>query len=235
MELDKLVIEGEHLEGRKFHNGRWDHVAIGNSELVGCSFAGSHFVKSTALGFGVNATVYSHCDFDNTVWDNVYAGRAVFEYCSFENVRLENMLFDDAEMVGCSFSGVLSGVTFSAEASVAGGKVDRPGNAYRGNDFSRVTFRDVNFRGGIDLDLQRLPAHPHYILVRNAEGSIRRTVEVVREWPDVERKAARSFLGTFYAEAQRGQTDLYLDTTFLRSRLSEDRLSELIDSLLGGR
>lgn len=59
---------------------------------------------------------------------------------------------------------------------------------FRGNDFSGMEFRDVVFRGGIDLGLQRFSNGPDNFVVENAAETLRLARERLRACDDHDRR-----------------------------------------------
>jgi uncharacterized protein YjbI with pentapeptide repeats len=119
------------------------------------------------LGRGDKPTEYVGRVFDGCRLSNVIPRRPAFIGCSFRKAWLKTFICHEAEFVDCVFSGVLKGVVFNGTPSSTD-KLGRTRNTYRGNDFTEAELRDVSFRGGIDLDSQRLPTDSEYFILRNA-------------------------------------------------------------------
>ncbi|GLW34759.1 hypothetical protein [Actinoplanes regularis] len=123
-------------------------------------------------------------------------GYTRFVDCTFRNVRFVGCIANHLEFVGCAFIGRITGLEMcgifpmaeneyrSVVASLARqGKPEPPGyrelalrerNEIRDNDFTAAELIDVNFRFGVDLTAQRLPAGDDYLYLPDAETTLLR-------------------------------------------------------------
>jgi hypothetical protein len=136
-------------------------------------------------------------------------GSARFERCSFRDVRLRKWLSFSSEFIDCVFAGDIPEAAFLGRSPLR--STTRPQNEFRGNDFSSVRFGSVEFRGGIDLNLQRLPTNDgHAILDRRSER-ITIVLAEINAWSNqVERRSAGQYLRLFAGSRYDGQEQLYI-------------------------
>jgi hypothetical protein len=117
------------------------------------------------------------------------------------------------ELVDCTFSGVLQTAVFKGAVPPQDQKaVGRVRNEFRGNDFSACRLIDVGFRGGIDLDAQRLPTDPKYLYLRRADKAVSGAVKRVGEWTDsAKRSHVSGLMQALGMEVASGQKQLLLN------------------------
>lgn len=104
----------------------------------------------------------------------------------------------------------------------------RSENEFHGNDFSRMSLRDSDFRTGIDLTQQILPDGDEYLLLRDARQAVVRARAEVSRWEDDgARQGALGLLRVLMEDVAGGQEQLLLRRKDLAS--SEDQqLLELL-------
>lgn len=228
---ERLLLHGVTLEDADFSGRRLDDMSVANgSKLVRCDFRKAK-VQGGGLGGGFEPSFYIDCVFDGAHLKRLVPGRASFVNCSFRNVKIEKMMCHEAEFVDCVFSGLLRDVTFSARPW-DNERLGRTRNEYRGNDLTGARLEGVSFRGGIDLDLQRLPAGDEYLLVRDAAQVLERARAAIASWPEDELKMdANPPLSVLESDCNSGQKDIFVEKRFL-GRLPET-VSRLVP-LLGG-
>lgn len=186
--------------------------------FLGCSFANTR-IADAGFGGGYHATLYQDCDFTGLRFRSMACGRARFERCRFEDVRVGIWICMNAEFVDCTFSGHLKTTIFSAlDPNVLilpkEERSKRRPNEFRGNDFTRCTYLDVTFRGGIDLSLQRLPDDERHGVIRDAAHAIPRLRSAIASWKDPElRGNAHRILGGLLEEVRDGQEAVFVSTT----------------------
>ncbi len=179
---DRLVLHAVQLTGADFSGRRLDDISVANgSRLTRCNFERVRIVGG-GLGGGRRPSTYVECTFDGSRLRSVIPGRATFISCSFRNVHFSDILFLEAEFIECTFSGRLESIVFSVDPVEKDVELGREKNSYRDNDFSGASMVDVAFRGGIDLDKQRLPVGSDYLLIKNSDSVISCALEHVRRW-----------------------------------------------------
>lgn len=146
-------------------------LSIAASRFEDCDFRGLTMTHGQ-LGNGTTRTHYAGCDFSGMRATEVNGGMSTFIGCTFRDVRLTQAFFLDCEFVDCVFTGEFSGVVLS------GG----PGLSFHGNDFSGVEWRSSEFRGGIDLNRQRLPIGPYVVVPDLKRVLPAARGEVYRHW-----------------------------------------------------
>ncbi|MFB4278559.1 MULTISPECIES: hypothetical protein [unclassified Nonomuraea] len=228
---DELRLNGARLTGADYSGRRFGYFLVANgSRLTRCDFRG---VRATdgCLGGGLQPSVYTECVFDGSTLqgDGLDPGRATFVSCSFLDVTLSGLTFIDAEFVDCVFSGSLESVTFSADPWARDAELGRTTNRYEGNDFSAARMTDVDFRGGIDLDRQRLPEGAGHLVLRDAAGVLDLALRDIERWADAkDRDEALATIDTLEFDVQGGQRDLFTDKAFLTKGLSPEAAERLL-------
>lgn len=230
---DELVLHGVELVDADISSRRFRYVSIGvGSVLLRCDFRGTRFMGG-GLGVGIDESRYVDCNFDDCRLVNVSPGRASFVRCSFRNVEIKNFKTAEAQFIDCVFSGHLQTAVFTARPA-SREKLDRDRNEFRGNDFSAAVLRDVGFRGGIDLDLQRLPDDHQYLLIRDAHRLLRKAAAEVAKWSETDlREHAEMILDNLAWEAEDGQNDLFVERSFVELPIESgrERLVRLLSRL----
>lgn len=221
------------MENADFSHRKISYLAITASSFTRCNFQGIK-LTSGSMGGGRAVTVYNDCTFDDSIIHRVSPGRARFVSCTFRNTKMRDVRFLRAELVDCVFTGKLQGVVFDADPwgePVEGGKI---AYEYRGNDFSAASFDDVAFRGGIELDDQRLPGGPDFLLIRNALASLGGAWDEVQSWPfGTFRVEAESCLEVLLKSARRKQKDLFIQKKFITRSLPQELGDKLVRIMCG--
>lgn len=204
------------MENSDFSNRRVRELAVVNATLIRCDFSRTR-VTGGVLGAGLETSEYLECVFDGCHLRNIVPGRATFVGCSFRDVTIHKLRFQDAQFIDCVFTGSLNSVTFSA-VPWSTEHLGRTRNTYRGNDFSGARLEGTVFRGGIDLDQQRLPAGPDYVIVRNAPERLPAAREQLLRWPEQQlRDDADAVLWMMENDCETGQRDLFISRSLLGS------------------
>jgi len=173
-----LKLEGEQLNGKRYEHLRLHDLTVIASVLNRCAFVDVH-APSVCFGGGVTQSRYYDCLFDRCEFTFSAIGNARLERCRFDGCRLENIFGVQLELIDCEFvsSRIRRSVFHGSVIAVDDAAVGRTINEFRGNDFSSAELADVDFRGGIDLAMQRLPTGDEYLLIPDT----RRALEVARE------------------------------------------------------
>jgi uncharacterized protein YjbI with pentapeptide repeats len=199
-----------------FSGAVFDRFVSKGSEFDSCNFSKVQFGRGGVQAWigSERRTHYRECTFDKADMRAVNFGDTRFERCTFRETRMEGWFTSAAEFVECIFEGSLRDCTFYGkvnrilEPRMAS---DREVNEFRGNDFSPAMLRDCVFRDGIDLDAQRLPSGPEYVLLRSFRRRIAPTrAALVRRLRGEQLERALRYLNmleTMY----RDQPDVFLD------------------------
>lgn len=238
-EPPEIAPAGISLNSCDLRNLPWEGCVIPAFFARGCIFESCDFRRARLeggyFGGGENAgfsqTIYRDCIFDQAALDGMSFGSARFERCSFRDVRLAQWLSFSAEFVDCVFAGDIPEAAFLGRSPLS--TMNRRLNEFRGNDFSQVRFGRVEFRGGIDLELQRLPRTDGDSVIDRRAERLARALAEIESWPDAaERRSAQRFLGLYAGSRYDGQ-----DQLFIRNRpsrlISEPLRRRVIVLLLG--
>lgn len=203
-----LVLHAVDLTDVTFPAERIRSLGIGvGSRLVRCDLRGLR-LEGGGFGSGSEISRYEDCVFDGSRLVGTLPGRATFVRCSFRGISFRDVFCQDAEFVDCVFSGSMEKVVFNAKPTSAE-QLGRVKNVYRGNDFTHVEMFDVTFRGGVDLDLQKLPRDPRLVIIKNAGRRIERAFEFFSRMPDGPvRRDVEMILELLMEECENGQDDL---------------------------
>jgi hypothetical protein len=157
-----------------------------------------------SFGSGRRRSEYAECSFDGSRIRSPL-GWARFERCSFREVELIDWgNCTEFEFIECVFTGLADDITFYGKrermgglaAALVGRRLGFTRNEFRGNDFSGMELRGVDFRMGIDLGQQTLPRSDDYVVVPDARRALERAREQVERWEDpAERDQALGELG----------------------------------------
>ncbi|MBP2328479.1 hypothetical protein JOF56_008864 [Kibdelosporangium banguiense] len=226
---DRLILDAVELDDADFSGRDLKYAGVVNgSTLTRCDFSRSKFT-SGSLGAGYETSTFVECVFDRCTMKDLSPGRATFVNCSFRDVKIRNFFCHTAQFVDCTFTGRIRKAIFSARPTATTRNLGRDRNEYRGNDFSGARLEDTSFRGGIDLDLQRLPEGSEYLIVRNAGDVLERAVEYVAAWSEEDlRQDALIKLGVLGSNVEGGQRDLFVNREFLGA--AADRLTALLSA-----
>lgn len=231
---DHLNLERVHARVADFSNR--DLRAF---NAVGCQFEQCRFENMRAddvcFGAGRVMTEYVECTFDGLRFRHCYGGFARFIRCSFRNVNLRSWFCFGVELIDCIFTGRLKQCIFNGtpqEEDFAW--LGRRTNAFHGNDFSGADLRDVAFRTGIDLSLQKQPAGPEYLYIPDAATALRRTRQALADWkPESEHQRLALVMVTVQDDAvYNGQRQLLLRREY-SSRFPREVVDKVF-SLLSG-
>src|SRR6478736_3516954 len=177
-----------------------------------CNFTGTRFGAGYfggGEGAGFPQTVYRDCTFDRCGLDGIGFGSARFERCSFRDVRLRKWLSFSSEFIDCVFAGDIPEAAFLGCSPLR--SKSRQQNDFRGNDFTSARFGSVEFRGGIDLGLQRLPTKDDHVILDRRSERIAMVLAEIEAWAnEVERHSAGQYLQLFAGSRYEGQEQLYI-------------------------
>jgi uncharacterized protein YjbI with pentapeptide repeats len=208
---DRLVLQRADLNGADFSGRDLVQISVQDSRLLNCRFDGTR-VDGAYFGAGRQTSYYAGCVFDGARITFGAGGHARFEDCSFRDCDLRNWFCFSVELVNCTFSGrmrkpVFNGMVPERDRPVVG----RERNEFRGNDFSAMDLRDVAFRTGIDLSLQRLPSGETYLYLPDASAALQRAREAISGWENAaHRERVLAFLRSLEDELAGGQNQLLL-------------------------
>jgi hypothetical protein len=204
----RVMLHGVQIEDEDFSGRRLDNLSIANgSRLTRCNFRRAQ-ITGGGLGGGRIPSTYVGCVFDDARIKKIVPGRATFISCSFRNVTLSDVHFLEAEFIECTFSGLIRRVIFSARSPIVGTDLERKVNRYIDNDFSEAELVDVAFRRGIDLNRQRMPSGPDYLLVKDAPSVLRYALEEAAHWSGGDAKEAEVALRSLLNETKNGQDQI---------------------------
>lgn len=166
-----------------------------------------------SLGAGQQLTTLTDCFFDRCVLKGGGMGWLHFERCEFRKCTLPNMILLGSSFVGCKFSGKIVNSMFCAslsEADIRDGVKTK--NVIVDNDFTECAFNAVGFRGGVDLERQKLPVDQPGVLCVDGQTAIKALYErFARGKPDTDELA--SCVHGLKEEVEDGQTHLYISPT----------------------
>ena len=225
---EATTVERQDFRGLQFD--KWTAVAC---RFVECDFSSSQ-IEDMCFGGGTATTVYERCKFDGARLGLVAPGVARFVECSFREMIIRDANFADAEFVRCVFSGRLTHIQFWANRPVTGSqRFDRTCNEIVDNDWSGCVFKDVSFRGGVDLARQRLPDGPEYVRLQTGADARGRISELSRGWTPSGRRYAEAIRVVLENEATHGQVEVLANVSDLASDDEERALLERIRRLAG--
>jgi hypothetical protein len=216
---DILDLRDSEYVGKDFSDRQIDKLTVVNCRFVDCSFENTVF-RQASFGAGGKESTYVNCSFAGAKITATAPGNTYFESCDFSNVKIEEFLGLEAQFIDCTFSGVLKKCVFQrripdADQQLAGREL----NEFRGNDFSAAKFHDVDFRAGIDLNEQKLPIDPRYVLIPDGESFLREIREVYLGEKDLKlREKVFTVLRILQYGVDEGQTQLFVTSrTFPKS------------------
>jgi uncharacterized protein YjbI with pentapeptide repeats len=211
------------------------------SEYTECSFDGSKFA-----GTGWGRARFVRCSFrdvhlkglfgfDAEFIDCVFTGKAesvVFHGSPVESLEDVQALADEvAELLDPGERAALQARIDRASRAEPRNSPDRSVNEFRGNDFRGMDLVDVDFRRGIDLTRQVLPAGEDYVLVADARAAVVRAREQVRFWDDAKaREFALAKLRDLMRDVEDGQEQFFLRASEWRTDDGERALFRLLTS-----
>jgi uncharacterized protein YjbI with pentapeptide repeats len=202
----RIVVDHQDLDGADF-SGRTliQFVAIG-SRFRACHFDKMR-IQQASFGAGRETSEYVGCAFDGARIRFGPGGHARFVRCSFHNVDFRTWICRTVELVDCSFTGRLHQAVFYGLPSRMPWDTTTPvRNEFRGNDFSGMDLVDVDFRGGIDLQEQRLPSGPEYLYIPSAPDTVHRALKNLSSLTAASlRENVTKLLGLLGSATYRGQ------------------------------
>jgi hypothetical protein len=167
-----------------------------------------------SLGGGQVLTSLKNCVFDRCVLRGPGgAGWMNFEGCEFRGCTLRNMILLGSSFVGCKFSGKIVNSVFCASLSANDIKQGvKTKNDIVHNDFTECAFDAVGFRGGVDLERQRLPVDQPGLLCVDGQTAVKALYErFARGKPDTDDLA--SCVQVLKVKVEDGQKHLYISPT----------------------
>jgi hypothetical protein len=204
------------VTGRDFGAEKITGFRSTSSQFEDCRFGGLDLgwkTNSPWFGSGKAMSEYRGCVFDGARLRGILGGRVRFIDCSFRGVRINTWFAYEVELIDCVFSGRLEKAVFNGSVpEEARGELGRVKNEFRGNDFSQMQLKDVGFRSGVDLRLQRLPEGPDYLYTENAAAVLLRARAEILAWDNLElRQVVLRLLANDEEQLQAGQEQLFLD------------------------
>jgi hypothetical protein len=174
-------------------------------------------------------SVYRNCTFDRIDFGGrgggYRPGGVRFEGCTFNRCDFREFDAFEADIVDGVFVGTVKSAKFCGpDAPAVRGMRS---NVFSGNDLSRATLRNVEFRHGIDLRTCRLPDGPEYLRIDDFPEKAHRALGVIAGWPDEERddvettlRIALEFSGPVFFK--RRDTTIYMKNMARLQSLLED-------------
>ncbi|TDB81978.1 hypothetical protein [Micromonospora sp. KC721] len=218
----RLIIDGRDVRDEVFSSRGIDELVIANgSRLSRVTFRGLG-ISYGSLGAGVGQSSLEGCLFDRCRMHLASIGRVGLKDCRFERCRIKGWLCLEAEFTGCWFGAKLERVVFDAGLTEAGSReLGRSRNRFGENDFSASEFRDVAFRGGVELTRELLPQTPGGFYFEEAEkayGHVCRALEGVKLRDSV---GLEAFLRVRLDNAMRGQRQDYVSPLDVRGAVAD--------------
>lgn len=196
-ELRLLTIDRETRTGEIFSALKLDGLTVIESSLHQCSFVDVR-ARSACFGAGTKQSTFEDCVFSRCQLTFAPVGNVRLVRCRFEACRLELMIGAQIELIECKFDGT------TIRGAVFHGQVDDPAqlrprrrvNEFHSNDFSGAELEDVDFRGGIDLTQQTLPAGENYLFISDTCKASRIVRELQPSIVDVHERERSQSLAT---------------------------------------
>jgi hypothetical protein len=144
-------------------------------------------------------------------------GQVRFVRCLFSDVEMRGWADTAAEFVDCRFTGRLDECKFWGAPRYqwlepGALRPPRTTNDFRGNDFRDADIGDVEFLGGVDLSLQRLPEGPQYARIDRTLERIAWARDAVSLWPKgPDRDEAMIMLDVYDDESMEGQAEMFVN------------------------
>ena len=234
---DSLHLEDAVFDGEDFSGLRLTQFTATACVFRRCRFERCH-LDQACFGGGTSPSEYINCTFDGSRITAIAPGVARFVGCSFRNCDIREFFGVAVEFVDCTFSGRIKRALFHGTVpAYEGAQIGRATNEFHGNDFSGAKLLDVAFRGGIDLEKQRLPEGRGYAYIRRGEEAVERARRKVIQWQDLElRRTALAILKVFESNIERGQEQLFVALESLpkdQREAAERLLPELSEQVEG--
>ncbi|MDR2957783.1 MAG: hypothetical protein LBU61_06370, partial [Coriobacteriales bacterium] len=212
---NQIFVERETVVGRDYSGVKISQFESHGSTFLGCKF-GSMKVDYAIFASGKVKSVYRDCTFDGIRIKRVMGGLVRFENCSFRDVLITGWSLQECDLVDCVFTGKMKagryGGSFWGAPPVYwqqfhGKRV----NEVKGNDFSRCSIIDMDFRRGVDLRLQKLPQGADYLYVEDGKRAIKRALAALETWESEElRQEAQVHLDLLNVKIQDGQKQIFI-------------------------
>ena len=228
-----IEFTGERLVDRDFSGELADSFVASKSRFLRCAFSKVQFDQA-CWGAGRSQSEYVDCNFDGARFSSTAPGNARFVRCSFLDVCIEEFIAFDVEFIDCVFSGQLSHGFINGTRDAKRGLLDsfRRPNEIRGNDFSRCDFQDFDFRTGVDLSLQKLPAGDRYAYLEHSASAISHGRRIVSSWDDgLLRAEGVNWLSVLQTNCDGGQRQYLLVAPRKVVSKSDHALALLVTSL----
>lgn len=196
---------------QEFANPKIDEIVVANGAKLDRVVFRSIKIKRGSFGAGSAESHYERCVFVNCELSVSSVGRATFRNCRFESSKIKNWISLSAQFVGCVFESRLERVVFDAQPlpNVAA-DLGRERNRFEGNDFGGSIFRDVAFRGGVQLAKDLMPTEDGGYFLRDGEAAYSRAVSRVREIDSSWANDVLAFLEVRLQNCRRGQVQDYI-------------------------
>jgi hypothetical protein len=177
------VFERVRFVGVDFGGTRFEAFNVQGSYFEACSFKRARLLGGCLGGFWAEPATYVSCDFTRASL-RLIPGEVLFERCIFDHSNINGWQTDACSFVDCTFVGPISGVIFYGTSPVWIQREDPPApNEFIGNNFSAAEFTGVEFRRGVDLSRQILPASDDYVYVDDIRKRVLAAIPIVSGWP----------------------------------------------------
>lgn len=220
IENGRIGLADATLEGHDFSGLKLKQFTAVRSRLIHCHFDRTSFAQA-CFGGGLHRSDYEECSFDRSQITAVAPGNARFERCTFKDFVIKEFFGLKTEFVDCVFSGTIRKAVFRGSIPEPDQEsTGRTENAFSGNDFRDAKLEDVGFRGGIDLEKQRLPQGPHYVYLLDAARSVEEARLKIIGWQDLEvRRGALAILKGFENDVAGGQKQVFFNVDSMPRQL----------------
>jgi hypothetical protein len=227
--LRVLRIRRQVLVSARHESLKLDGISISESQLESCVFKDIQ-ARSVSLGSGRGQSVYTNCTFERCTFEISSAGNTRLIGCEFRDCVLRGIVGNALEAVGCSFlGGRIERAVFYGALPPSRAGLSRRSNEFRDNDFSSTTLLDTSFRGGINLNAQRLPTGRGYLLVNDIHKALVSGEKLILSLPDSDKRSLKRQLFFLTLAEKWGQESVLLQTGELGAL--EDEWRSLIASV----
>jgi hypothetical protein len=220
---DRLFVDHQQVTGVDYTRLGLKRFGSHGSRFENCNF-GKLRLESLSFGEGQVMSEYVNCTFDGSkFFANTLLGRARFVNCSFRGIRSSRFRLVAGDLIDCVFSGRMDSTQIwgrtGPDADIYGDRT----NMIVGNDFSVVDFGDIDFRFGVDLRKNVLPAGPDYMLISNAAQVLGRAYKDAVTMDDLEnRKSLVRMIQSRQDAVDGGQRDLFVSKRRIPKSLQTD-------------
>lgn len=231
---DDLFVDHQQVTGVDYTSLGLKSFGSHGSRFENCNF-GKLRLDSLSFGAGQVMSEYVNCTFDGSkFFANTLLGRARFVNCSFRKIRSSRFRLAAGDLIDCVFSGRMDSTQIwgrtGPRADIYGDRT----NTIEGNDFSGVDFGDIDFRFGVDLRKQVLPAGQDYMLISDAAQVLARAYKDAVTMDDLEnRKTLVRMIQSQQDAVDGGQRELFVSKRRIPRFLQADY--ELFFSFIGKR